>query len=282
LKPIFAPVLALLMALIAPLAQATNGEFPGRAAYPDIKTMSVDELSNRLGSVIVVDARSKYEYDTIHITGAVNILVSKTSFEKEVRALREHSKKPIVFYCNGHTCMKSYKAARRAMQAGIEDVYAFDAGIFDWTRAHPDKAALLGQSPVRVNELISKKDFKKRLLEPEEFQKRVSRSNMLVLDVRSRLQRAGAGLFPFDEKFASLDNKEKLDRYLTRARLEGKTVLAYDAVGKQVRWFEYYLRKKGISNYYFMKGGADSYITLLAKQQNSALVTDKTANAPGK
>lgn len=273
----------LVIALLATSFITTaKDEFPGRKIYPDVKPMSLGELNRRFNNVVVVDARTRYEYDTIHISGSHNILVSKTSFEKEVKALRKRFSKPIVFYCNGHTCFKSYKAVRRAQNAGVSNVYAFDAGIFDWSRAQPKKTVLLGQSPIRVSDLISKKDFKKRLLKPAEFQRRVSGPNVLVLDVRSRLQRAGAGLFPFEEKFASLDNKKKLDRYLTKARRENKTVLAYDAVGKQVRWFEYYLRKKGINNYYFMKNGADGYFTLLLQQLQGPLVPKKSVRGSNK
>jgi rhodanese-related sulfurtransferase len=278
MKNYLLPILALTLVVTAPVAQAKD-EFPGRKLYPDVPVMSTDDLKKRFDSVVVVDARTRYEFDTIHVRGSENILVSKNDFASKVKALRERTPKPLVFYCNGHTCMKSYKAARRAMQAGVKDVYAYDAGIFDWTRANPDKAVLLGQSPVRVSDLISKKDFKKRLLNPIDFQKRVTRSDVLVLDVRSRLQRAGAGLFPFEEKFASLDDKQKLDRYLDKAKREGKTVMAYDAVGKQVRWFEYYLRNKGIKSYYFMKDGADGYVELLAKQQQGSIVTKETAKA---
>lgn len=273
----------LMLALLATAFTAVaKDEFPGRKLFPDVKPMTIDELHKRFNEVIVVDARTKYEYDTIHISGSHNALVSKSNFESKIRELRQNSSKPIVFYCNGHTCFKSYKAARRAQNAGVSNVYAFDAGIFDWSRAHPDKAVLLGQSPIRISDLISKKDFKKRLLSAEIFQRRVTHSNVLVLDVRSRLQRAGAGLFPFEEKFASLDNTEKLDRYINKARRENKTVLAYDAVGKQVRWFEYYLRKKGIKNYYFLKKGANGYYALLAKQQNSSDVAKAVAKSARK
>jgi rhodanese-related sulfurtransferase len=271
MKKIYTALMALVITASVSAVRADD-EFPGRKLYPDVPVMSTGELKQKFKSVVVVDARTKYEFDTIHVKGAENILVSKNSFADEVKSLRERTPKPLVFYCNGHTCMKSYKAARRAISAGVKDVYAYDAGIFEWARNNPDLAVLVGQSPVRVSDLISKKDFKKRLLSADEFQKRVTRSDVMVLDVRSRLQRAGAGLFPFDEKFASLDDKEKLDRYLNQAKREGKTVLAYDAVGKQVRWFEYYLRKKGITNYYFMKDGADGYVELLAKQQNSSIV----------
>ncbi len=270
----------LVLALLVTASTATaKDDFPGRKLFPDIKIMSLDKLNRDFNKVIVVDARTRYEYDTIHVTGSYNILVSKTSFEDEVRELRQRSTKPIVFYCNGHTCFKSYKATRRAQNAGVKNVYAFDAGIFDWARAHPEKAVLLGKSPIRISDLISKKDFKKRLLSAEKFQRRVTQPNVLVLDVRSRLQRAGAGLFPFEEKFASLDNSEKLNRYINEARRKNKTVLAYDAVGKQVRWFEYYLRKKGIKRYYFMKDGANGYFSLLAKQQNSSDVSKAVAKA---
>lgn len=272
----------MLALLVTASAAMAKDDFPGRKLFPDVKPMSLKELNQQFNNVIVVDARTRYEYDTIHIAGSHNALVSKGSFEGKIKELRKNSNKPIVFYCNGHTCFKSYKAARRAQNAGISNVYAFDAGIFDWSRAHPEKAVLLGQSPVRVSDLISKKNFKKRLLSPEKFQKRVGQPNVLVLDVRSRLQRGGAGLFPFDEKFASLDNKEKLDRFINKARREGKTVLAYDAVGKQVRWFEYYLRKKGVKNYYFMKKGANGYYALLAVQQNSADVAKAAAVAKKK
>ena len=268
----FLLTLGLLAALlVAPLANAAKDDFPGRALYPDVTYMELSELQKRFKDVVIVDARSKYEFNTIHITGAHNILVSKTHFGKKVKELRARTDKPIVFYCNGHTCMKSYKATRRAQAFGVKNVYAFDAGIFDWAKANPDRTVLLGRSPIKVSDLISKKKLKARMLEPEAFQARVENRRYLVLDVRSSLQRAGSGLFAFVEKHASLDNKEKLDRYIDQAKQSGRILLAYDAVGKQVRWFQYYLEKKGLKKYYFMKGGAEGYYKLLAKQQKGYL-----------
>ncbi len=268
----FLLTVGLLAALLAaPLANAAKDAFPGRKLYPDVTYIELSELQKRFKDVVIIDARSKYEFDTIHITGARNILVSKTLFGEEVKELRARTDKPIVFYCNGHSCMKSYKAARRAQAAGVKDVYSFDGGIFDWAKANPDRTVLLGRSPIKVSDLISKKELKARMLAPEKFQARVENRRYLVLDVRSRLQRAGSGLFAFVEKQASLDDKERLDYYIEQARQSGKTLLAYDAVGKQVRWFQYYLEKKGLKKYYFMKGGAKGYYKLLAKQQKGSL-----------
>lgn len=257
--------------------------FPHRANYPDVQYIERADLESRYENVVIVDVRSRYEYDTIHVTGALNIPVSKSSFAGGVKELRARTNKTIVFYCNGHTCSKSYKATRKAQTAGVKNVLAFDAGIFDWSRNNPKRAVLLGQSPINPKDLISKKAFKKSLLKPEKFQKYAERPDVIVLDVRSRLQRAGTGLFPFYEKYAGLDNQEKLDRYIAKARRENKTLLAYDAVGKQVRWLEYYLRKKGVKKYNFMKGGANGYFGLLAKQQKGSIITKETAKlAKGK
>jgi len=33
----------------------------------------------------------------------------------------------------------------------------------------------------------------------------------------------------------------------------------YDKVGKQTRWFQYYLEQQGLKDYYFLAGGAEGY-----------------------
>jgi len=32
----------------------------------------------------------------------------------------------------------------------------------------------------------------------------------------------------------------------------------YDKVGKQTRWFQYYLEQQGLKDYYFLAGGAEA------------------------
>ncbi|MFX1517887.1 MAG: sulfurtransferase, partial [Promethearchaeota archaeon] len=44
-----------------------------------------------------------------------------------------------------------------------------------------------------------------------------------------------------------------------KALKENKTLLIYDAAGKQVRWLQYYLEDKGLKSYYFMAGGINAY-----------------------
>jgi len=255
----------LLGGLQAPLLAANvnehdeSTEFPGRALYPEVTVMDLDDLYRRLEGVIVVDVRSAYEYETLRIKDSINIPLSSKTFISRIRQLRESDTRPIVMYCNGKTCMKSYKAVRMCATNKIDNVHAYDAGIMDWARAYPEHAELLGKSPVDPKKLISKNEFKKHLLSPEAYGDQVANSSAIVLDVRDTFQREGLSIFVGRERRTHLDDKKKLDSYIDKAITEGKTLLVHDAAGQQVQWLQYYLKDKGLKSYYFMDGGAAAY-----------------------
>jgi rhodanese-related sulfurtransferase len=249
-------------------AWSAQEDFPGREKYPDVPFMEIDDLYNKKnrGEVLIVDARSNYEFETLRIKGSVNIPVANDTFEEEVRKLRLKTDKTLVFYCNGHRCMKSYIAAKRCMQADIANVAAFDAGIFDWTKKYPKEAILLGSSPVNPDKLIATKQFKSRLLDPDTFSTYImDTNNRIVIDVRDKFQRAGIGFYPGIERWAALDDRKKLQQYIEKAKQENKTLFIYDEVGSQVRWLQYALEKAGVQNYYFMDKGARAYYDMIAK-----------------
>lgn len=246
-----------LLLLFANLARAAE-EFPVRALYPKVSTIELEDLNNKLDKVVIFDVRSAYEFDTLHIKDAHHLALDDRDFVPKLLELRKKDKRPFVFYCNGHTCKKSYKATNKAMQGHVDNVFAFDAGIFDWTKAHPDKAVLLGKSPVDPKRLLSKDKLAEHMLDPEAFGERVG-DNTIVLDIRDRLQRNAIKLFPMRQHSVPLDNKE-LKTYVDQARSGGKTLLIYDAVGKQVRWLQYYLESEHVPKYYFMKGGAKAFL----------------------
>jgi len=237
-------------------AKPATNEFPLRVRYPDVTTMTTAQLAAKLNDVVVIDVRSKYEYDTLHVKDALHIELN-TQFGEKVAALREKNNKSFVFYCNGKTCSKSYDAVLLAAKARVEDLYAYDAGIFDWAKAQPDHTVLLGRSPIKPGDLISSDNFKARLLDPKVFASRVGEKS-ITLDLRDRAQRDTA-LFPFKEKRAELDEFKKIDAVIEEARASKKTLLVYDQAGKQVQWVQYYLESKGLKDYYFMKGGAQGH-----------------------
>ena len=70
--------------------------FPGRAEYPEIPVYTKAELSKEFNNVVIVDARSSLEFDTLRIKGAVNIPVAdKKNFGKRVKALYQQHKKAV-------------------------------------------------------------------------------------------------------------------------------------------------------------------------------------------
>jgi len=242
-----------------------NDAFPGRKKFPKVPTMELSELTKDYNDVVIVDARATMEYKVISINGAINIPVAKDDFQDKVRELRSKTKKPIVFYCNGHTCMKSYQAAKKAMEAGVKNVYAMDAGVFEWTKANPARSTLLGQSPVNLSHLISKNDFHKHFLDADTFSDKATSpaQKTMILDIRDKFQRAGIGFYPGKEHWASLDEISKVRKYIHKAIAQNRTLMVYDEVGKQVEWLQYELEKAGARNYYFMDKGARGYFAAM-------------------
>jgi len=258
------PIMLLLLCFWLPIqGWAQSDEYPGRTTYPKVNVYETEQLDKNFNEVVIVDVRSKYEFETLHVNNAINIPLNSKNFAKQVAALQQEGK-TVVFYCNGHTCFKSYKAVTKAQKAGLKNILAYDSGIFDWARAHPEKATMLGKTPVDPERLISKSELKKFMLEPGEFSKKIT-SNAVILDIREPAQRGLIELFPYRQENISMDNKTKLNRLLNKIKQSGQTLLIYDEAGKQVRWLQYYLEDKGIKNYYFMAGGVKKFF----KRQSS-------------
>ncbi len=246
---------------------ANDTEFPNRKLFPAVPVISMDDLYKQMDKVIIVDVRSKYEYDTINMVKALNIPVLEPNFVERMRELRKQNPKiTIVAYCNGKTCKKSYEAVQKCRNANIPNVIAYDQGIFDWAKKYPRTSQLLGKSPVNVRKLIGKTDLQKHVISVEQFENLAPRKDVIVLDIREPLQREGVALFPGIDKEADMDDKSQLDKYINDAIQNNKTLLVYDGVGKQVVWLMYYLEDKGLSRYAFMQGGARAFYNNLRKQ----------------
>lgn len=253
--------------LLAAVGSSAAQEFPGRRLYPEVSVMEIADLRERLDQVLVVDVRSGYEFETLRIKGAHLVPVSDNKFGENLKELRKaHGDKPLVFYCNGHTCEKSYQAVRKASFAKIANLYAYDAGVFDWAKTYPEHTELLG-NPLDVNALLSDDKFKAHLLDPETFSERARSTNSIIIDIRDRFQREGVSIFSGKERSVPLDNT-KLKSYVDQAKRDGMTLFIYDATGHQVKWLQYFLESNGLSSYYFMKDGAKGFYDELRESAN--------------
>lgn len=244
--------------LFTVLPAHANDDFPGRDLFPAVQVIELDDLARRFEQVTIVDVRSRYEFETLHIKGAHHIPLSSADFGQQVRKLHQQEGKPVITYCNGRTCRKSYKAATEASNAGIKQVFAFDAGILEWTRSYPERAVLLGRSPVKPGQLLSANKFREHLLPASEFGRKIG-PNTQVIDARDQFQRDAVGLYVGREIRVPFDDTVSWKKQVALAKESGKTLLIYDAVGKQVRWLQYFLEGEGLTSYYFMKDGAKGF-----------------------
>ncbi len=235
-------------------------KYPLRKLYKQCKPISTAKLKRQLKKMIVIDVRSKIEYDVAHIDSAVNILVGKMTKEDLQKVIQKKGRKPFVFYCNGITCKKSYKATLKAQKWGYEDSYVYDAGMPDWVKKAPSKTIMFGkkQSKRSIKRLfIKKRNFLKKTVSPKNFIKKYKSGKYFVIDARDRNERKedpiklkGIRQIPFDS-IIKLIKKNKV--------IPKNNLLILDNVGKQVRWLEFYFRKYKIRNYWFLKGGVRNW-----------------------
>lgn len=240
--------------------ESSKDEFPGRSIYRSTNYITLAELQKEYDKSVIIDVRSNYEFNTLHINKAVNIPLFSTGFIKELKKIsQENPTSKIITYCNGKTCLKSYKAAKKARQYGIKNVYAYDAGIFDWAVVNPDKTSLLEVTPLNPKNLIPKSAFKAKLIDANKFLDAAYKANGIIVDTRDTQQRDGVSLAFGHEKRAPLQDTKKIDKVIQLALSQKKPMYIYDQTGKQVRWLMYYLEAKRVPEYYFMKGGMRAY-----------------------
>ena len=104
-----------------------------------VSAEEVAELAKQ--NVTIVDTRSQKEYDSEHVRGSVLASYLEKSLKEvdfdagkdDFSALKAVPKdKPVVFFCNGPECWKSYKASRAAVAAGYPKIYWFRGGMPEW------------------------------------------------------------------------------------------------------------------------------------------------------
>ncbi|MHB8624388.1 MAG: rhodanese-like domain-containing protein [Sulfuricaulis sp.] len=221
----------LLVTVAASVAADTtaNSEFPLRWRYPDVITLSADQLYKMQHEVLVVDARTKFKWETMRINGSINVPVDEVdtgmnrAFEDSLAKVRKSDARPIVFYCNGKTCPKSHEAARRI---GLDHIYAYDAGIFDWAMAHPELTTLYDKSPIEASDLIDPVSPKTHTLSAEDFRALAYANpcHCISVDIRDLGQRDFL-FFPMREEHVSLDDKTALNDLMEQAKQQKKKVI---------------------------------------------------------
>jgi rhodanese-related sulfurtransferase len=81
-----------------------------------------------------IDVRNPRLYARKHIPGAYHLDL-KYVFSEETLGAAAAKDEPIIIYCSGVKCSRSYRAAEKALSWGYQKVYYFRGGIVDWKNA---------------------------------------------------------------------------------------------------------------------------------------------------
>jgi len=176
---ISASALCLALYLIVPAVFANN--------------ISQQTLNKHHQEYLIIDVRSKLEFDVLHIAGAYHVPMSNQGFEIRVKQLCSNQCK-IVTDCNGDTCKKSVQAAEHLRKADMQQVFAYTGGIFSWARIYPEKTVLLNNQPAKLANLLPEEKYREHLLQVEGFFNKALESNSVIVDVRDNLQREANSL----------------------------------------------------------------------------------------
>lgn len=123
---------SLLLSLAVPSLALACGEHE----QASIKKISVEQLATLLTtqSVSPVDANGAKTRSTYgSIPGAI-LLTSSSKYDVE-KELPVDKEKKLVFYCANTKCSAAEGAAKRALEAGFQDVNVLPAGIAGWKEA---------------------------------------------------------------------------------------------------------------------------------------------------
>ena len=140
-------LMALALVFAGSVGTAVAAETPTSLAGATVVTADqAKKLAD--GGAAVIDTRVANEYVQEHIKGAKSVVYKEKSpkdvkFDpKEVSfdmaKLPADRNVPVVFYCNGAECWKSYKASKLAIDAGHKKVNWLRGGIPEWkAKGHP-------------------------------------------------------------------------------------------------------------------------------------------------
>lgn len=125
-------VLLMLSLLTLPLASQTGQGL--QTSGPGVATL--EEVRQALGKkdVVLIDARTPFEYDIGHIPGAINIPHDSDSLETLYRQ-NQLDMVSLIVYCAGPDCNKAELLAERLRQLGHRDVRVFPGGWDAWVNA---------------------------------------------------------------------------------------------------------------------------------------------------
>lgn len=152
-----------------------------RGAETEFKVISTDQLKAMIEenkAFLLIDARTKEEYQEAHIVGSQSI--PEKTFEESSSLLPTSKDQLMVFYCNGVKCGKSKKAATKAAAMGYKNILIYGEGFPVWEE--------------KGNKIVPGPDYAKKIetakISPSDLKKLIDSGNkdFVIVDVRDETE----------------------------------------------------------------------------------------------
>jgi len=152
-----------------------------RGAETEFKVITTDQLkamTEEKKDFLLIDARTKEEYQEAHIANALSIPENK--FEESASLLPADKNSLMVFYCNGVKCGKSKKSAKKADAIGYKNVLIYGEGFPVWEE--------------KGNKIVPGPDYAKKIetakISPSDLKKLIDSGNkdFVIVDVRDETE----------------------------------------------------------------------------------------------
>jgi rhodanese-related sulfurtransferase len=250
-------VCCLLVALpIASTVTATTDEqhFPLRPFYPTVKTIDTDRFLEIYFNAIIIDVRSRFEFDVVRINKAKHVPLSEDDFIASISRYRSLiSETPMVFYCNDSACSSAFRAVLLARAAGYTNLFVYDAGVFPLLMVAPEKITLMVTTPAQPDLVISNDYYNKVRIDFKEFKERSTGMGTLLIDIRNIYNRV------HEPRLQGVRNipMESFLKAVTNRIWAEKKLLIFDQNGEKTNSLQYFLQANGYSNYVFLRGGME-------------------------
>jgi len=128
-------ILPIFLILVSISVHAAKSEYRSPESVAGAITTSLSQAKKFFDDgVVFIDVRNPRFYASGHIPGAFHLDFKNNYNEEELLAVAKKSQ-PIVIYCSGIKCSRSYRASAKAVSWGFQRVHYFRGGIADWKQA---------------------------------------------------------------------------------------------------------------------------------------------------
>lgn len=123
-----------MMLLLTALSSA-QAEYRSPEAVEGAITISAEQARVMFDQgAAFIDVRNPRLFARKHIPGAHHLDLKHVYSEETLGKVAARDQ-PIVIYCSGVKCSRSYRAVEQALNWGYQKVYYFRGGIVDWKKA---------------------------------------------------------------------------------------------------------------------------------------------------